>query len=192
MLLLKTNNQAYRYHLQIRDVHGSVLIDWDNLENNTVYMDTIDFGDGCYTLELIDSEAMGLSYWAYPAQGTGYVKILNMDSLYVKGFLSDFGRSIFYTFNLGDISYIAEPNIQYEIDVYPNPFYDVVNLHIANYADIERITVYDIYGKLIHTTEKANPKQETIQIDLSDQKNGIYIMNVNGKNYSARKKIIKQ
>jgi len=192
MLLLKTNNQAYRYHLQIRDVHGSVLIDWDNLENNTVYMDTIDFGDGCYTLELIDSEDMGLSYWAYPAQGTGYVKILNMDSLYVKGFLSDFGRSIFYTFNLGDISYIAEPNIQYEIDVYPNPFYDVVNLHIANYADIERITVYDIYGKLIHTTEKANPKQETIQIDLSDQKNGIYIMNVNGKNYSARKKIIKQ
>jgi len=76
---LKTNNQAYRYHMQIRDVLGNVIIDLDNLENNTIYRDTIDFTDGCYTLELIDDEDMGLSYWAYPEQGSGYLRFFDMD-----------------------------------------------------------------------------------------------------------------
>ena len=54
ILQLKTNNQAYRYSLQVRDVLGNVLLEWDNLENNTIYRDTMNYPDGCYTIELID------------------------------------------------------------------------------------------------------------------------------------------
>ncbi len=92
---MKTNNQAHRYHMQIRDVLGNVVVDLDNLENNTIYIDTINYSDGCYTLELIDDEDMGLSYWAYPEQGSGYLRFFDLDSMMIKQFNSDFGRSIF-------------------------------------------------------------------------------------------------
>ncbi|MCD4730555.1 MAG: T9SS type A sorting domain-containing protein, partial [Bacteroidales bacterium] len=146
---LKTNNQAYRYHMQIRDVLGNVIIDLDNLENNTIYRDTIDFTDGCYTLELIDDEDMGLSYWAYPAQGSGYLRFFNMDSVMIKYFNPDFGRSIFYTFNVGDVSYIQEPNLGKLVNIYPNPFSDNFTIEFDELSGFADIKVYNAQGQQV-------------------------------------------
>ena len=95
IIQLKTNNQAYRYSLEVRDVLGNVLISRNNLENNTVYRDTLNFSDGCYTIELIDQEDMGLTYWAYPEQGYGYLRLFDYDSVMIKHFNRRFWQKYF-------------------------------------------------------------------------------------------------
>ncbi len=84
----------------------------NNLQNDTIYYDTLNVPDGCYTIELLDSENMGLSYWAYPAQGSGYFRILDEEGSFLKNFQSEFGRSIRYSFHLGEYTFIQEPNLE--------------------------------------------------------------------------------
>lgn len=190
--LLKTNNQAYRYHMQIRDVLGNVVIDLDNLDNNTIYADTIDFTDGCYTLELVDDEDMGLAYWAYPEQGSGYLRFFDMDSVMIKYFNSDFGRSIFYTFNIGDVSYIKEPSLDNLINIYPNPFSDKVTIDLIEYTGFAEIKVYNAQGVLVFNDNINTNATKQMQINLENVPTGLYIVQINQQGSSILKKIIKK
>lgn len=192
ILYLKTNNQAYRYHLQVRDVLGNIMMEWDNLENNTVYRDTMDFPFGCYTVELIDDEDMGLSYWAYPEQGNGYLRLFDKDSVILKTFDSDFGRSIFYTFNLGNVSFIQESNIDNLISVYPNPFGNSVFIEFNELDGEKDILVYNTQGQLIYSEKEIIHNSKKLSINLEKFPSGLYIVHVNQKNLSIQKKIIKK
>jgi hypothetical protein len=192
IIQLKTNNQAYRYSMEVRDVLGNVLISRNNLENNTVYRDTINFTDGCYTLELLDQEDMGLSYWAYPEQGYGYLRFFDHDSVMIKNFNSDFGRSIFYTFSLGDVSYIAEPALDEIVKIYPNPFTDEVRIDFEEYCEYADIAVYSIQGQKIYSQHYNPCKDNRLKLDLSDKPAGLYIVQVRYGNFEVKKKIIKK
>ncbi|MCF8388731.1 MAG: hypothetical protein K9G47_12690, partial [Bacteroidales bacterium] len=92
-LWLKTNKQAYRYSLIVKDVLGEILLSRTGLANDSLYVDTLDIEDGCYTIRLLDEENMGLSYWAYAAQGSGYFRICDMEGNILKSFEPEFGRS---------------------------------------------------------------------------------------------------
>ena len=192
ILQLKTNSQAYRYSLEVRDVLGNVLLTWDNLDNNTVYSDTIDYADGCYTIELIDDEDMGLSYWAYPAQGSGYLRFFDLDSTMIKYFNPDFGRSIFYTFNIGDISYIQEPNYEGLINIHPNPFSDEVFIDFEDMLGDAVISVYNLQGQNVYKKKIHQNGAVRFLLELSDHPSGIYVVQVNLGSLSIRKKIVKR
>jgi len=191
VMQLKTNNEAYRYSLELRDITGNVLLTWDNLENNTVYRDTVNFGDGCFTIELIDEEDMGLTYWAYPGQGNGYLRLFDLDSVTIKNFGSDFGRSIFYTFNMGDVSFIQEPNLNEPITIYPNPFTDEVFIDFEEINGEATIYIYNIQGQQVYSSVNDHWPQTRVTIDLSDMPSGLYIVNVIYNNTTIKKKIIK-
>jgi hypothetical protein len=192
ILQLKTNNMAYRYSLEVRDVLGNVLVSRNNLENNTVYRDTLDFPDGCYTIELTDLEDMGLSYWAYPEQGYGYLRLFDFDSVAIKYFNSDFGRSIFYTFTLGDVSYIAEPGLDRLIQIRPNPFTKEVIIDFEEGLEKGVVSVYNLQGQTIFLQEINLKATRSFRIDLSNNPSGLYVVNVNLGNTTIRKKIIKK
>jgi len=191
IMQLKTNNQAYRYSLELRDVTGNVLLTWDNLENNTVYRDTINYGDGCFTIELIDEEDMGLTYWAYPAQGNGYLRFFDLDSVTIKNFGSDFGRSIFYTFNMGDVSFIQEPNLNEPITIYPNPFTDEVFIDFEEMNGEATIYIFNLQGQQVYSSVNDKGPKTRVTIDLSDIPSGLYIVNVIYNNTAIKKKIVK-
>ena len=192
VLQLKTNNQAYRYSLEVRDVSGNVLLTWDDLDNNTVYSDTVDYPDGCYTIELIDEEDMGLSYWAYPQQGSGYLRFFDLDSIMIKNFNPDFGRSVFYTFNIGDVSYIREPNLQELVNVYPNPFNDKVYIDFDEMQGETFISIFNIQGQKVYADQIHLNGAFRFLLDLSDLPSGIYLVRINQGSYSIRKKLIKR
>ncbi|MCD4682930.1 MAG: T9SS type A sorting domain-containing protein, partial [Bacteroidales bacterium] len=192
VLQLKTNNQAYRYSLEVRDVLGNILLNWDDLDNNTVYRDTIDYTDGCYTIELIDEEDMGLSYWAYPQQGSGYLRFFDLDSVLIKYFNPDFGRSVFYTFTMGDVSYIQEPNLEMLVNIHPNPFNDNVFIDFEEMQGDAVISVYNLQGQRVYNSLIHLNGTLRYKLDLGDQPSGIFVVQINRGNLSIRKKIIKR
>ncbi len=168
------------------------MLDWDNLENNTIYRDTMNFQDGCYTVELIDAEDMGLTYWAYPEQGSGYLRLYDTDSVMLKNFESDFGRSLFYTFNLGDVSYIQESNLENLISIYPNPFGEEVSIEFEEMHGKTEILIFNSQGQIVYADERNLHRNGKLNIKLSELPSGLYIVHVNQENYSIQKKIIKK
>jgi len=192
VLQMKTNNQAYRYSLEVRDVLGNILLSWDDLENQTVYRDTIDYPDGCYTIELIDEEDMGLSYWAYPQQGSGYLRFYDMDSSMIKFFNPDFGRSVFYTFTIGDVSYIQEPNFEMLVNVHPNPFRNELFIDFEDMQGDALINVYNLQGQIVHSSSVYLSGAVRHKLDIGDQPSGIYVVQIDQGSLSIRKKIIKK
>jgi hypothetical protein len=189
---LKTNNQAWRYSLEVRDVSGNVLVSRNNLENNTIYNDTINLPDGCYTIELLDEAAMGLTYWAYPAQGNGYLRLFNHEGQLIKNFNSDFGRSIFYTFSIGNVLYIAEPNLDNLISIYPNPFTDEVFVDFEDIYGHAQVSVYDMAGRQIYKQEVNMHETGNYRIDLPGKAPGMYLVRIVHGDKSIQKKIIKK
>ncbi len=191
VLYLKTNKEAYRYTLKIKDNTGQDVFVWENLENNIIYSDTIDFSDGCYTLELIDQENLGLSYWAYPEQGSGYLRIANLEGVQMKSFNPDFGRSVLYSFNLGETYYISEPEMV-EFNIYPNPFEDGVRLYSPVFNGKTMITIHNSLGVLVMSREHVFDGKSSVDLTLGNLPAGIYMVSVrNGANTITRK-IIKQ
>lgn len=187
--VLKTNKQAYRYTMVVRDIAGSVLLTRENLEDNTIYKDTLDYPFGCYSIELTDAEDMGLSYWAYPEQGTGYFRLMDLDSNIIKNFNSEFGRTIFYTYHVGEGFYIEEPGYDNLVKIFPNPTDKLVNVEIRDLNGTVQAFVYNILGELILSKETD---QKNFVFDLSGYPSGLYLIEVVYPGISLKKKIIRR
>jgi hypothetical protein len=71
------------------------------------------------------------------------------------------------------------------INVYPNPSNGKVNISL-NLPGISKasITIYDGNGKQVYLNSDAG-STKLVEIDLSNQPNGIYYVQVNGKDFSA-------
>ena len=187
--VLKTNKQAYRYSMVVRDIEGNVMLTRENLENNTVYKDTLDFPLGCYSIEVTDIEDMGLTYWAYPEQGTGYFRLMDLDSNILRNFNSEFGRTIYYTYHVGEGFYIDEPGIENIVNIYPNPSDGLVNIEIKDLTGKVQAFVYNIHGELLISKETESGN---FTFDLSGHPVGLYFIEVRHSGFSVRKKIIRR
>jgi hypothetical protein len=185
--VLKTNKQAYRYSLVVRDIEGNVLLSRENLEDNTIYKDTLDFPFGCYSIELTDTEDMGLSYWAYPEQGTGYFRLMDLDSNIIRSFNSEFGRTIFYTYHVGEGFYIEEPGFDNIVNIYPNPTDGMVNVEITDLSGKIKVNIYNIQGSLVRQLETEEIR---FVIELSDCPPGLYLVEVLHPDLLFSKKVI--
>jgi len=76
---LKTNKAAYQNNYEILNSNGIQLFQRDNLENETLYVDTISLPNDCYDFYLYDSGDNGIGFWAEPGQGNGYLKFYNLN-----------------------------------------------------------------------------------------------------------------
>ncbi len=190
VLHMKMNHQAYRYSLTVTNLAGEVVFSRTGMANDSIYLDTLNLPDDCYTIELLDIENMGLTYWAYPEQGSGYFRVQNIQGGMLKNFDSEFGRSIRYSFHLGDYVYIQEPNIDRLISVYPNPAKNQINIDFDQLDGITQIMIYDIHGRVVHQSERNVNGLNTVAIDVSDLNSGLYILLVNNHQFSVKEKII--
>ncbi len=157
---LKTNNRAHENSLVIKNMAGDEILVWDDLENNTVYEDTLFFDPGCYTLELLDTGNDGLSYWADPNAGVGYFRFLHpkLDAA-VENFESEFGRSILFHFyvtapdNTESIIELPEAAVQLS----PNPTSGQIKIQLEGFMGTTNFRVIDALGREVY--------QEKLQIN---------------------------
>jgi aminopeptidase N len=72
-----------------------------------------------------------------------------------------------------------------EIDIFPNPFFDVINIEFKNVTALKTIFITDIQGKLVYHEDF---KTSSLQLNLSNLNQGMYILGItmSGKTFSKR------
>lgn len=94
---LSTDN----YELTLYGSDGSVILRKDDFGVEERTMIPVELAEGCYRLELVNPEGLGLDFWAIRDQlGRGSLSLETADGKTVKTFGADFGNSIVYSFRV--------------------------------------------------------------------------------------------
>jgi len=174
---LKTNLEPYQNVYDIKNDQGTLIFHkGGGLTSNTYYNDTINFPTGCYEFKLTDSGEDGLTWWANPNGGSGYMRIKRAsDGAVIQSFNSDFGGEIYHQFTVGYLTNTNELHAVNEVNVYPNPTSGVFQAEILldGKKDIA-IEVFDVTGRVVYSSHLKNTVNRTVAIDLSSEPEGIY------------------
>ena len=166
------------------------------LTANTLYKDTVTLANGCYTIELTDSGEDGLSFWANPSQGSGYLRLRKVTpSALIKTYPSDCGGQIYQQFTVGLTSNVDDYSLteNTSFNVYPNPTDGHVNIDINLTSKEDGIVeIVDVLGKSIYHHEFKSLSAESIEVDLSHLRSGVYFVSFkSGKEAMTRKLVIR-
>lgn len=191
VLHFKTNLRASDFRLTVKDLAGNTILSLTNLQPNTLYRKELELSQGCYTLEVTDINNYGLSYWAFPDQGNGYIKITDENDAALKVFNPDFGHGINYSFYYGSYSLVQEPSIDESIYIYPNPANSLLNISINNQFDNIKLRVVDLNGKVVLSKSDNMHSGSIYQLNIEELPIGTYILEVNNGKEIYHKKFIK-
>ncbi len=192
---VKSNSNPAENQYTLKDDQGNILLSRSGLTANTTYRDTLNLTDGCYEFQLTDSGEDGLSFWANTGQGSGSAKIrsASLTTQVYKTFGSDFGGEILYNFTVGLTSHTEEYSMNniMDIDLYPNPADDIVNIDIS-YEGILKgiIEVSDILGNKVWSQDVSSLNTADIKIDVSKWPAGIYVVSYRNEKESYNKKVV--
>ena len=173
-IFLKTNNFPQQNSYYVTNALGYKIFERTDLEPNTTYEDEVKTYGGCYTLHFFDSANDGLSYWANKAQGSGALSIrLAETNQMLKNFNSDFGSGVQYSFAIGSMTYIKEPNLEEMMQVYPNPASSTLHVNLAGTTQGTEIQLFNGIGKLVYSKALGDNELE-VAIEVNHLKPGIY------------------
>lgn len=169
-----------------------------NLDANTTYWDTLNLDTGCYRMEITDKQNDGLSYWAWPNQGTGFLRLWNDAGGIFKAFESEFGHSISFSFTVGALSeagYVYEPEgveelgMGSQINAYPNPNNGKFYLELIGFEGDQQLEVIDMSGQRVFAKALRIHHAHLDQLDL-DLAAGVYFVRVKNEFGVASQKIV--
>lgn len=189
-----TNNVAVDNSYTITDAEGKVVMERDDMDNNTEYLDLLNLASGCYTLNFSDASHDGLYFWFFGGNGAGALSISEelVNDIYVpvKTFLSDHGGGIQYDFvinneltNTTDI----EPN---RMSIYPNPVNEELSIEWENIPEGSyQLSLFDLTGAKVHS-EKIQLQKDGIHTLRTDAfVSGQYILLLQGAELNWTHKI---
>jgi hypothetical protein len=84
-----------------------------------------------------------------------------------------------------DSGVVSVELLEENIEIYPNPAKDVLNINSA--FAIKEVEIYDALNRLI---EKRKANKRNIQLNIANYKAGSYIVNINTAKGSVKKKLI--
>ncbi len=190
----KTNNFPQRYTYKIKDINGTTVFEKNSasLAPNKLYTDTLKLPKGCYVLEFLSLDHTGLSYWAYPAQGSGYFRIYDGSDRMLKNFNPDFGYGIIYAFNLGDATYVGDDGREYLATAYPNPALETLKLAVDYEIGRAKFEIYSENGRLVLSDEVFVSRGFEKIYDIKDLPPGAYYYKLYNANYDVKGRFVKK
>ena len=203
VIILKTNNFPQDYAYSLKDDAGNTIISRSAMAANTIYKDTLNLANGCYTFELTDNAAGngggggdGLSWWANTAQGAGYLHFNKVvPNVTFRTFGPDFGAKIYQQFTVGLTNGISDYIFtdKAKLNVYPNPTdgHVYINIDLAVRKD-GQVEIFDMLGKKVYNYEFKNLTAESIEADLSHLQKGVYTVTLRSGDEFISKKLILQ
>ncbi len=72
-----------------------------------------------------------------------------------------------------------------QIELHPNPAYDLINLKIPHKTQNINVSILNSVGKLVKQINHINPS-ESIEIRIDDLVAGIYFIRIKQLNYSSK------
>lgn len=193
-IVCKTNNYGWQTHYTLYDGQGDAFLEWDNLDDNTIYETPLILPSGCYKLQINDRNDDGLTWWHNSTQGSGYLRIRDNDNNTMYNFETEFGRFAIYEFGVGEITSVPEVDNSMKVAVYPNPVTDQLNLQFAGVKS-EKINVRLMNSMTSVLFEKeyiVNGSRFDNVLNMNKYPRGIYLLEVTSGTHSEIKKIIKQ
>jgi hypothetical protein len=189
----KTNNAANENSWTIKDDQGNVVMSRSTLTNNTTYYDTLNLADGCYVLEILDTDDDGLSFFANN-DGSGVIRFWPTPLTWVKTFNPQFGKFFKYHFIIDNTVGMDEQDEEVQtVNIYPNPSNDVFNINLFGFDDGEAtIEIFNTVGKKYYS-EVMDISDYSLKtsISLKNAPNGIYFLRINSNGVNTVKRIVK-
>ena len=188
----KTNKAAYQNSYEILTNNGQQVFAKDGFDPETLYVDTVTFFNGCYDFYLYDSGNNGISFWAEPGEGNGYIKFYDMNGELIRNFISDFGDQVHYGF-CTDASVGINENVNNNLtfDILPNPNSGIFTVsYLAKDEVPMSLKIYNTSGQNIWG-QNINPSRHgTVKVDLREQPSGIYTIRMENKEKLTNKKFV--
>ena len=101
--------------------------------------------------------------------------------------------NIFYAVNKSDFTIFSPTNIsglaEEIVNIYPNPTNGLLNLDFYD-TSINKISISDVHGKIIYLDN--NISSPSVQLNLSNFSNGIYMLHIQSEASKRVYKVIKQ
>jgi len=188
----RTNMRPQDYTYEIKDLNGNIVLSKSGLRQDRVYKDTLSLPEGCYTFEFTDRYNMGLSYWAYPEQGSGYIRFTDLDGKPLKTFNPDCGHGYNYSFNLGEITLVHDNDYNHFLQAFPNPAGEHVSINVSYEIGNAEITVLDLNGETIFSRNDFVSYGYELKIPTGELPAGIYFVRIKNADYEINQKFIKK
>jgi len=163
---------------------------------------TNSFGAGEYDLYFLKTDANGDTLWTktygYSDREIGYsVKQPDSGGYILTGYTNSIGNGDYDIYLIktdedGNVQNIMDPVITdntINLEIYPNPCNDYINIKINNPDNIKELflEILNINGQVIYRNEFHDTQEE---IDMSGFSKGVYTVKVIGENYILNKKMI--
>ena len=194
LVRLKTNNYGSQNSWEILNSQNEVVYSNGNFANNTLYVDTVTLGNGCYTFKLYDTGGDGLDFWYWDnvgqPDGTGFVNFMYYDTISIfQTFNKDFGSGIIHSFRVTNGLGLAQLQQEY-IQIYPS--ISQGNLYIENSLPNQMTTSIELLNTNGQVVFKENWTNTTHRqtLDISHLANGIYIVKLKSGNNQKTEKIM--
>ncbi len=192
VLYFKANNAPNENNYQVLNHAGEVLITRSGFVASGVYNDTLDLPSGCYELVFNDTDNDGISFWYFPEDGNGVLKLKLEDGTIVERFNADFGKQIRFQFVIDYESNL--PTVPFgTIKLYPNPAMDVLNIEAPAFGNELGLVLYSADGQLLQTEKKTcDESSGHFTLSLSGLGEGVYFIEICNKNgFKQRLKFVK-
>lgn len=195
ILQIHTNKDTLQNAYTIKDASGNVVKsrNFRELAPSTLYRDTLNFPEGCYTFQMIDTMGDGMDFWFNVNGGYGTVRLTDINGKLLRSFNSDFGSEIFHAFRFSNTAV----NKRFATDTLPvmnvfpirNPGKFDVDLYFDSVQPDVNLEVKTMEGKLIYSQLLSSFKEGLIPVDISLQPDAFYLLSVRARDGQASRKI---
>jgi len=107
---------------------------------------------------------------------------------------TDFGGEITYSFTTGQVVDIEEKTIdEAQINIFPNPSQGRFVIETEGLSDLY-LSVYNQLGQVVKSSSRyeVNSAYDEIELDLTNEMNGVYYVLIDSAEGRSTRKIIKQ
>lgn len=168
-----TDSWGYEFSWELRDSQGNVVESGDGYPNSSTTYVHLDLAADCYTIHLFDEYGDG---------GT-LVVIEDHEGNRVFTKTGNWGAHFTGEFSSNGILNVDQMEIG-NINVYPNPTRDILNITNAENADIQ---IFDTLGKMILSKDAISANE---QLNVSGLNAGIYFIQISKDGNVTNKKVI--
>lgn len=194
IIVFRTNAVPAENYYQLKDADGNIVYEKYFTQANTTHIDTVMLSPGCYDLTLEDTDEDGISFWYFPNDGSGWLRINDVNGgALVTSIERDFGKNISLKFAIAGNNAVNNIDNLPDAKVFPNPVDENLNIKINNDKyDNYFLYISDIYGKIMMKTKLSGNQNVNDIIDMSYLPNGVYFVSIKSNSLNKTFKIVKQ
>ncbi len=190
IIQFKTNNLPSETSYTVTDQNGTVVLERlsTGLSGNTIYTDTLTNLNGCYQLEINDTDGDGLSWWANN-DGAGYVA-MRPDGGGWNTLPADFGSVYRRDFTAGIIVSTDDVLVEEVMTIFPNPVSAGLYIELDNRLSNGSILITNEMGQQLYT-EKIKGRTDFYIDEINRFTSGIYHLTVITKSSTFTQRFVK-